>query len=374
VIGAGSGVGALAVVDMQGRKKTLTGLWLGQTAGLAWSRKNDAVIFAAAPYTLTTSLYAVDLSGHQRLIANLSGDFLVQDVSPDGRILTCRIQNSNALLFQRIGETKEVDLYWHDFSELRDVSRDGSFVMFDEGADAARNGEDYVTYIRRTDGSPAVRLGRGYPLELSPDGKWAMVLGSIEMPSQIVLLPTGAGQARTITADHVHHHGAAWTPDGKHIVFVGNEPGRRVRYYVQDLNGGAPRAISGENVSYNPIDPVVISPDGGHVAVTNLDGNMVLTPIGGGAPRTIPKLEQGFAPLRWCPDRSLLVYRDDPLSIKILRIEVETGERALWREISPAYRTGLSAFSLIRVAADCKSSAYAAGYGPADLWIVNGAR
>ena len=76
-----------------------------------------------------------------------------------------------------------------------------------------------------------------------------MVLGSSRMPSQLVLLPTGIGEARPLTRDAIHHQGAAWTPDGKRIAFVGNEPGHRIRYYVRSLDGGPPRAITPENVS-----------------------------------------------------------------------------------------------------------------------------
>ncbi len=78
-----------------------------------------------------------------------------------------------------------------------------------------------------------------------------MVLGSTRAPSQLVLLPTGTGEARPLTHDGIHHQGAAWTPDGKRIVFVGNEPGHRIRYYVQSVDGGPPRAITPENVSFN---------------------------------------------------------------------------------------------------------------------------
>src|ERR1700722_18943371 len=126
------------------------------------------------------------------------------------------------------------------------ISHDGRSLLFAEGGDATRSGEDYVTYLRGTDGSAAVRLGAGAPLEISPDGKWAMVLGSTREPSQLVLLPTGTGEARALTHDGIHHQGAAWTPDGKRIVFVGNEPGHRIRYYLQSGEGGPPRAITPE--------------------------------------------------------------------------------------------------------------------------------
>jgi eukaryotic-like serine/threonine-protein kinase len=220
----------VATVDLKGNKKTLTQFWLGIVNGLAWSSASDEIVFAAAPFSLTTSLYAVNRSGRQRLIAHLPGTFGVKDVAPDGRILMSRNVFSQMLSYLPTVSSKETDLYWHDFSQISEISRDGKALLFSEGGDATRSGEDYVTYLRGTDGSAAVRLGPGWPLEISPDGKWALVLGSTRAPSQLVLLPAGTGEARPLTHDAIHHQGAAWTPDGKRIVFVGNEPGDRVRY------------------------------------------------------------------------------------------------------------------------------------------------
>jgi eukaryotic-like serine/threonine-protein kinase len=373
-LGANAGPGYVATVDLKGNKKTLTNLWSGLINGLAWSSSRDEILFNAAPYSVTTSLYAVTRSGHQRLVAHLPGDFAVLDAAPDGRLLMWHALNSSTLSFLPALDSKETDLYWHDDSGLSDISRDGKFLLFAEGGDATRSGEDYVTYLRGTDGSPAVRLGPGIPLEISPDGKWAMVLGSSRAPSQLLLLPTGTGEARPLTRDGIHHQGAAWTPDGKRIVFVGNEPGHRIRYYVQSLDGGTPRAITPENVGFSYTDPVVISPDGRSVAVAGLDGKIVLYRLDEGTPRSVPKLADGFAPLRWCPDNSLMAYHGGDVPVKILRVDVKTGEQTLWKQVAPANRTGLSGISNIRVGADCQSSAYSAFYQLSELWIVDGLR
>jgi hypothetical protein len=126
-------------------------------------------------------------------------------------------------------------------------------------------------------------------------------------------------------------------------------------------------------VSFNNFDPVTISPDARSVAVAGLDGKIVLYPLDDGAPRAVPKLAEGFAPLRWCPgNRSLMVYHAGDVPVKIHRVDIETGEQTPWRELAPAYRTGLNGISYIRVGADCQSSAYSAYYFPSALWIVDG--
>ncbi len=367
-------IGSVATVDMKGNKKTLTQFWLGSLNGPAWSAAGDEILFTAAVYGFTNSLYAVNRSGRQRLVAHLPGTFNMLDVAPDGRLLMNNVVLSVALFYLPTVDSKQTDLYWHDFSLLSDISRDGKSLLFSEGGDAARSGEDFVTYLRGTNGSAAVRLGAGYALEISPDSKWAMVLGSTRPPAQLVLLPTGTGEARVLTHDGIHHQSAGWTPDGKRVVFVGNEPGHRIRYYVQSLDGGPPRAITPENVSFNTSDPVSISPDGRSVAVAGLDGKIVLYPLDNGTPRTVPKLADGSAPLRWCPDnRSLMAYQAaGDVPVKVLKVDLETGEQTLWKELAPANRTGLAGNLAIRIGADCQSSAYSAFYAPAELWIVDG--
>jgi eukaryotic-like serine/threonine-protein kinase len=373
-LGSSGAVGSVATVDTKGNKRALTQFWMGLINGLAWSPSGDEIVFTAASYGFTTSLYAVNRSGRQRLIAHLPGNFSLLDAAPDGRLLMEHAVWSMALSYLPTVDSKETDLYWLDLSILSDISRDGKALLFSEGGDITRSGEDYVTYLRGTDGSAAVRLGAGFPLEISPDGKWAMVLGSSRAPSQLVLLPTGAGEARPLTHDGIHHQGAAWTPDGKRVVFVGNEAGHRIRYYLQSVEGGPPRAITPENVIFNNFDPVAISPGGDSVAVSGLDGKIQLYPFDGSSPRAVPKLAEGFSPLRWCPDNSLMVYHQGDVPVKILRVNLATGGQSIWKEWAPANLTGLNGITDLRVGVNCQSSAYSAFYIPSELWIVDDMR
>ena len=139
----------------------------------------------------------------------------------------------------------------------------------------------YSVYVRKMDGSPSVRLGEGDASGLSPDGKWAVAITARSEPAQITLLPTGAGERRTVTHDQINHQRAFFFPDGKRILFAGNEPGPDgARLYVQDLVGGKPEAITPEGIRLSRSKP--ISPDGNSVIARGADGKVYLYSISRG--------------------------------------------------------------------------------------------
>ncbi len=139
-------------------------------------------------------------------------------------------------------------------------------------------------YLRKLDGSPAVRLGEGNAVGFSPDGRWALSIKELEN-GQFTLLPTGAGEPKELAKTGISINSATYFPDGKRILITGNEPGHGVRLFVQDIAGGKPRAISPEGVSF--IFPT-ISPDGKSVVATGPDRRLAIYPIEPGEPRPLP--------------------------------------------------------------------------------------
>src|SRR5262249_43096455 len=131
------------------------------------------------------------------------------------------------------GEMKERNLSWFDWSVPRDLSDDGKTLLFEENGEGA--GKTYHPYLRKTDGSPPIRLGEGSARALSPDGKWVIASVALKSPLQFVLLPTGTGEEKPLTNDDLHHVRASWFSDGKRILFQGSEPGHGMRLYVQDI-------------------------------------------------------------------------------------------------------------------------------------------
>src|SRR5262249_55577893 len=156
---------------LTGKSRTLA-KGFNTAAGLAWSPRGDEVWFTATRSGGSRALYAVSLSGRERLLARVTGSLTLRDVNRDGRVLFTHDSTRLGIFALPPGETKERDLSWFDWSLVRDFSLDGKTVLFDESAEGG--GPNYSVYLRKTDGSPAVRLGDGAAMAISPDGKWVI--------------------------------------------------------------------------------------------------------------------------------------------------------------------------------------------------------
>ena len=267
------------------------------------------------------------------------------------------------------GESKERELSWLDNSLAADLSSDGQTLLIAESGEGG--GPGYSVYLRKMDGSPAVRLGEGDASALSPDGKWALAIMARSEPAQIALLPTGAGEPKPLTHDAINHQRAVFFPDGGRILFAGNEPGRGTRLYVQDLAGGKPRAITPEGIRLSRSKP--ISPDGKSVIARGPDGNVFLYSVSSEEPRPVPGLEAGEIPIQWSPDgRFFYVYRRGDVPARIFRVEFSTGKRDLWKELQPGDTTGLEEVANIWITPDGRSYVYNHIRTLSDLYLAEG--
>lgn len=371
----GDDSGSVAVVDLSGNRKKLSGEWYS-VQGLAWSADGKEVWFTATETGLDRDLSAVNLAGEKRLVARMPGTLMLFDIFRDGRILMGRASWRRELMGTSSENGKELDLSWLDYSYPGDLSADGKTVLFDEEGvgGGARYGKTqeltYTLYIRNTDGSAAVRLGEGTAEALSPDQKWAIaqIPGS---PAQFRLLPTKAGEARPLTNDAINHNTARWLPDGKQFVFSGNEPGRGVRLYVQAATDGKPLAITPEGVNGTAF---AVSSDGQMVAAIGADLKGYLYPTSGhGEPRLIPGLQPGDLATSWSQDnKALFVYQPGEVPAKVYRLDLATGKRTLWKQLVPGDPAGVATIGPILVTPDGKTFVYGFHRTLADLYLVEG--
>ncbi|MFZ0730884.1 MAG: WD40 repeat domain-containing serine/threonine protein kinase [Candidatus Sulfotelmatobacter sp.] len=370
----GDDSGSLAIVDMAGNKKLLSEQWF-TIQGLAWAPDGKEIWFTASDSGTDRTLYATSLDGKKRIVARLPGALMLLDIAKDGRVLLVRADWRRELLGLFNNDPKQHELSWLDYTYPADLSADGKTLLFDEeGGGGAldyskSSGLTYAVYIRKTDGSPAVLLGEGGAVSLSPDGKWA-IAQSQQSPSQFRLLPTGAGEPRDLTKDNINHSWAHWFPDGKRILFTADEPNKGVRFYIYDLASGKSQAISQEGVNGTSF---AISPDSQEIAAIGPDKKGYMYPTAGGDPRPIPGLNPGEQPITFSADgNALYIYQPGELPARVYHLDVKTGERKLWKELMPYDPAGVENIGPILMTPDAKTCIFGYHRMLADLYLVEG--
>jgi dipeptidyl aminopeptidase/acylaminoacyl peptidase len=347
--------GDVVSIDLSGKATTLSKGWGGGNFGdVMWNPDGREIWYSGSRLTTKFDIYAVDLSGRERLVRREAGGLYLHDLAKDGRALLNEYF-WNVSLVVHGSDGAERDLSWMDQAIVDAISSDGRAIVFDEvGEGGGSNGS---IYRRTTDGAPAVRLGEGFGLGLSADGLW--VLSQPSAPSEtFVLLPTGPGQPRPVEHRGITISFAQFLPDGQRIVFLGRAGKESLRLYVQDVGGGPPRAISPEGMIAARI---AVSPEGRFVATPGPDFKIAIYPLEGGAARPLPGAEAGEGAIVWSADNgSIFVYRRREAPARVFRIDVATGKRELWKTIAPADRSGLVGIDNIVMTPDTR--AYAGSY------------
>src|SRR5580700_961921 len=128
--------GVVSIVDLEGHKRVVSADW-GSVEGLAWSADGTEIWFSAAQTGSERCIYAVDLSGHQRLIFRAPGGVTLQDIASDGRVLVTRDEQRGRMMALAPGAINEREVSSGDWSVPTDISSDGNTVLFnEEGADS----------------------------------------------------------------------------------------------------------------------------------------------------------------------------------------------------------------------------------------------
>jgi eukaryotic-like serine/threonine-protein kinase len=358
--------GSIVLTDFTGKSRTLY-TTTGSIFGLAWSAKGDEVWFTASEASGGKALFASDLAGHARLVLRVPGSLRLFDVARTGHVLLSRDNNSSGLAYHAKDQETASDLSWLDSSLACDLSADGKMVLITERGEGG--GLHYSVYLRKTDGSTAVRLGEGYGLALSPDGKWALALQHMPTP-HFVLFPTGSGEQKQIgTGKLILTPFARWFPDGSRILYVGNDAGHGAQVFVQNVAGGAPRPITPAGTWGGS----AISPDGKQIATVGPDRRITIYPSEGGVGRPVPGTSAGDWPIQWSADGAFLyAYRMGELPGHLSRIAVESGKKEPLHPLMPSDPAGIVAIGPVQITADGNSYVYTYHRVLSELYLVTG--
>jgi serine/threonine protein kinase len=355
---------AVTVLDAHGVKRVLSRGWRG-VGGLAWDPEGNEIWFSGTKPGGEPALRAVNLRGQERLVIDTPAFVVPDDIARDGRVLLAVADSRVGISCLPPREKQERDLSWFDASRIYDISDDGKTILFVElSYGQARN---TAIYLRKTDGSPAVRLGEGNRPKLSPDGRWVVSILSDGLQTKLNLLPTGAGEARSVPANAMHYERVEWFPDGRRLLFTGNEPNKPVRTFVQDLEGGNAMPITPDGMT-----AALVSPDAKY-ATAVVGGKLDLLPTQGGHPRPIADLDTDESVVQWSGDSRFLFLRklENPSSMRITRLDVATSRRELWRELKTPDPVGVQIGQMV-MTPDGTAYAYSFQRDIVTLYLVKG--
>jgi predicted Ser/Thr protein kinase/WD40 repeat protein len=366
----GDNRGSVLLVQKGREPRTLAGPFKA-VFGLAVNRARDEVWFTASQREAMRVLYAVTRDGELRDVLRVPLRLTLQDVSADGKRVLVTGDSLRRSTFGGRPDARERDLTWLDYTNAKDLSADGRTLLFSE--DGEGGGSGYAVYLRPMDGGPAVRLGAGKAMALSPDG--SLVLTSLvdETPQRLHALPTGVGSASTLPAGPIARYDwAIFMPGGRRIVVAGAEATGPARLYVQDLPGGAPRAVGGDGIAA-AYGGLAADPGGRVVAGVGADRRVRIYPLDGSAPSLVAGTGPSDIPVRFSADGGgLYVYASGTLPTSVDLVDLKTGERRPTLELMPADPSGVLGITRVRLAADGRTYAYSFSRILSDLFLVDG--
>jgi Tol biopolymer transport system component len=363
----GGDEGNVEVVDASRQRRTLSAGWLS-IQGAAWSRDGREVWFTATKAGGLRAVWAVTMSGVERLVYRAPQRLTLEDIAPDGRVLLSGTTMRSETIFGSLSEKFQRKLSWFDWANSFSLSRDARLLAFTESGEGA--GEKYGVYIRQTDGSPAIRLADGQAESVSPDGKWVAAF-KFDVNS-LQLLPTGPGAVRMPDVAPIEKVlRARWFPDSQRLLLVGHEKGKKDRSYEMSLAGGAPKPVTPEGIAAVSNSP--ISPDGQWLIVAGADGARRLFPMDGGPLRDLGvHSDEGIG--GWMADsRGILVWsRTQP--VNVARLDLATGQRTPVTTLAPGDMDGVASIGGVTFASDGDHYVYGYPRLLSELFVVDGLR
>ncbi len=363
--------GRVVVFDRSGRQVAASETW-ASLEGIAWSADGREVWFTAASMGADNAAFALALDGRVRRLLAGMGRLVLHDVSADGRLLLERATARSELLYRGEGASVERDLSWFDFSAAVALTADGADVLFYESGEGG--GSRYATFLRRTDGSPPVRVASGRACDLSPDGQWSLAI-DLPHPDHVDLTSTGPGDAHEIRIPGAVVYEMAGFVGSSRALFVTarDAAGARATWLV-NADGSHPRRLSlpqGRGLLANTFSPdgrQFVDPCGGdeRPCVQSVDGSPAV-PVRGALP--------GWRAAGW-DDRGRLYFRDRSKRMpeELWRVDLASGQAQALAELAPRDLTGAEAIAGAVVARSGEAWAYNVLRRLSELYVVSGVR
>jgi hypothetical protein len=214
-------------------------------------------------------------------------------------------------------------------------------------------------------------LGSGRAGGISPDNKWVTSILPSDL-TKVLLLPTGVGETKTITAPDFHYREADWASDGRRLIVLASEAERALRFWVQNIDGSAPRPVTPEGlgglfVTLNHSD---------YISARDKTGTVSLYPIDGGDPKRVTGLTETDQMIGGSADSDIVYVSsgDSVIRRQIVKVNIASGRRLPFVTVSPTDSVGISGVGRPIFSADGKRFVYLQVRGLSVLYVATGLR
>ena len=315
------------------------------------------------------NIYAFGMNGSRRTVARMPGVAMLEAISPGGQLLVNIYRSRSGWAGMEAGAAAERDLSWtNGFGTAVSLTTDGVAFLF-----SMTNSDMLTTYLRRLDGSPAIRLSEGLLRgAVTPDGLWVPIRREKPRPGTF-LVPVGAGTESELAVDGVTQpfvlgwlEGGAFVGIGRSVTdqislaFVWSPSDRKVRVLAK---GSFQFPTAGH------CDPAL------QKCVLRMFGSKwKLYPVNGSEPLEIHGLAADEMPLGFTRDGSQLYVAPEQGAHQVMpvwRLDWTTGKRELWRELRPPHGARVPA-QTIRIAPHGRSYVYGHNDLRSILYTVQG--
>ena len=396
----------IALYDRQGHCQILytkPGDSTGQTlTGLAWGPGGD--LWYTERQEDQTALWAMAMGGQRRVLWRGPGAYDLLDVSLEGRALMAQHQTRWGTLAQRAGEPWARDLSILGNTQAEGLTADGRSVLLLESPVVDGGTARDEAYLRPLDGGPALKLGKGVPLALSPDGRWVhldtvaleardlhpqwataleeagMAPGDLADPNArnrfLLFVPTGLGRpfAIALPKGYENFRNPAFLLSDNQSAVCSLVAQGKDQWVLLSRKGAAARVLTREGFGsvYASLNP--LSPDGTRLIVAGSDGAWFIQPLSGGDPAPIKGLLAGERILDWSADGKALYLRPElsVLPVAITRLELGTGARKAVKALSLPDPAGHLQTRTVFMAPDARAFVFSYEKRLSELYLVEG--
>jgi len=370
----GTAIG-MTVVDRAGKKTYLGAIsgqnTTGEIASLAWNPQGTEVWFRSFDPSEPGIVYAIDMKGHRRVALRLPSYVKLYDIARNGDVLLSTGSVQLGILGEAPGASAERDLSCLDSGKVAGISDDGRVIAANITGESG--GEKGSIYLRKTDGSPAIRVSDGHAYLLSADGNSTSGYAlRADGSRRFVLQPTGPGEASEVQAPGLQLGIVeGWLASPQQYLVVGVLPGKKRQCFVWDAARGTLRPVCPEG-SPDSLD-YYLSPDRKQVLVPEGETGWTVYPLDGGAARPARGIRPDEDVIGWRQDNRSVYVRpagESSNSIPVSIVDIDTGKRSPWKTIHPSQPV-LEIHDL-HVTPDGRAYAYNYVTAQSDLYVAHG--